>query len=126
MMTKPVKIEVTGLRASAAKFEDVADKTKHLLDTLKSTTGSKGEAWGNDKSGKKFADGEKGYKKNRDSIFESIAKVAEVFEANAKNLRDSAKLYEENEQEMADNLRPRAKRMVSLMRQTQPDRMERG
>ncbi|WP_280394598.1 WXG100 family type VII secretion target [Nocardia brasiliensis] len=126
MMTKPVKIEVTGLRASAAKFEDVADKTKHLLDTLKSTTGSKGEAWGNDKSGKKFADGEKGYKKNRDSIFESIAKVAEVFEANANNLRDSAKLYEENERATADQLQTRADRMVMPVRRTKTDRMERG
>ncbi|WP_280449651.1 WXG100 family type VII secretion target [Nocardia brasiliensis] len=125
-MTKPVKIEVTGLRASAAKFEDVADKTKHLLDTLKSTTGSKGEAWGNDKSGKKFADGEKGYKKNRDSIFESIAKVAEVFEANANNLRDSAKLYEENERATADQLQTRADRMVMPVRRTKTDRMERG
>ncbi|WP_280402975.1 WXG100 family type VII secretion target [Nocardia brasiliensis] len=125
-MTKPVKIEVTGLRASAAKFEDVADKTKHLLDTLKSTTGSKGEAWGNDKSGKKFADGEKGYKKNRDSIFESIAKVAEVFEANANNLRDSAKLYEENERATADQLQTRADRMVTPVRRTKTDRTERG
>ncbi|MGX1775682.1 WXG100 family type VII secretion target [Nocardia brasiliensis] len=125
-MNKPIKIEPEGLRHAAADFEDLAETTKRLLDTLKASSGSKGEAWGNDKSGKKFAEGEKGYKKNRDSTFESLAKYAEVFEANAKNLRDSAKIYEENERAMVDNLRPRAKRMVSLSRRTQPDRMERG
>ncbi|MFI6044585.1 WXG100 family type VII secretion target [Nocardia sp. NPDC051321] len=109
-MNKPIKIEPDGLRRSADNFDELADKAKKLLETLKSSTSSKGEAWGGDKSGKKFAEGEKGYKKGRDNTFESLGAIAGVFEENAKNFRDSAKIYEENEQRLVENMRTRDKR----------------
>src|SRR5436305_1342149 len=69
-MNDRIEIKPDGLRRSANEFDDLADKTKKLLETLKSSSGSKGEAWGDDKNGHKFADGEKGYIKNRDNTFE--------------------------------------------------------
>ncbi|MGF6885539.1 uncharacterized protein YukE [Nocardia sp. GAS34] len=98
-MNEPIKVEPDGLRRSATNFDDLAEKTKQLLDTLKSSLGSKGDAWGDDKIGSKFADGDKGFKKNRDNTFDSLSKVADVFQQNAKNLRDSATMYEKNEQQ---------------------------
>ncbi|PXX57608.1 uncharacterized protein YukE [Nocardia tenerifensis] len=102
-MSKPVKVEPEGLRRAAADFDDVADRTKRLLDTLKGSSDSKGEAWGGDHAGDKFANGEKGYKKNRDNTFTALTNLVSVFEANAKNLRDSAKVFEENEQKLQVN-----------------------
>lgn len=110
-MDKPIKIEPDGLRRSADNFDEVADKAKKLLETLKSSTASKGEPWGDDKSGKKFAEGEKGYKKGRDNTFESLAGVADVLSKNAENLRDSVKIYEENERIEAENMRIQAENL---------------
>ncbi|MFD6158124.1 WXG100 family type VII secretion target [Nocardia sp. NPDC060256] len=106
-MAKPIKVEPDGLRNSATDFEAVADKTKKILETLKSSTSSKGEAWGDDKSGKKFAEGDKGYKKGRDNVFEALANVSEVFAQNGENLRDSAKIHEENERIQVLNMQRR-------------------
>ncbi|WP_433193052.1 WXG100 family type VII secretion target [Nocardia sp. CA-107356] len=97
MSKKPVEVKPDGIRRAAHEFDDVADTTKRLLETLKSASESKGEPWGGDKAGRKFADGEKGYKKNRDNTVESLSKVVEVFRQNATNLRDTATMYEENE-----------------------------
>lgn len=101
-MGKPVELEPEGLRRAANGFDDVADRTKKLLDTLKSSSDSKGEPWGDDHAGEKFADGEKGYKKNRDNTFSSVSTLVDVLRQNAKNLRDSATMFEENEHELAN------------------------
>lgn len=45
-MNDRVELNPDGLRRSANEFDDLADKTKKLLETLKSSSGSKGEAWG--------------------------------------------------------------------------------
>ncbi|MFC9436032.1 WXG100 family type VII secretion target [Nocardia sp. NPDC057030] len=97
-MDKPVEIKPEGLRRAATEFDDVADRAKQVLDRLKTASESKGEPWGHDHAGEKFADGEKGYKKNRDGTFSSLSSLVGVFQDNAKNLRDSAKTFEENEQ----------------------------
>ncbi|WP_063038578.1 WXG100 family type VII secretion target [Nocardia pseudovaccinii] len=97
MSKKPVEVKPDGIRRAASEFDGVADTTKKLLDTLKAASESKGEPWGGDKAGRKFADGEQGYKKNRDNTVESLSKVVEVFRQNATNLRDTATMYEENE-----------------------------
>ncbi|WP_433663166.1 type VII secretion target [Nocardia sp. CA-128927] len=97
-MSKPVEIKPEGLRRAATEFDDVADRAKKVLDALKGSSESKGEPWGDDHAGEKFADGEKGYKKNRDGTFSSLSSLVGVFQDNAKNLRDSAKTFEENEQ----------------------------
>ncbi|MFI7004418.1 WXG100 family type VII secretion target [Nocardia sp. NPDC050175] len=97
-MDKPVEIKPEGLRRAATEFDDVADRAQKVLDRLKGASESKGEPWGHDHAGEKFADGEKGYKKNRDGTFSSLSSLVGVFKDNAKNLRDSAKTFEENEQ----------------------------
>jgi uncharacterized protein YukE len=100
-MNQPIEVKPDGLRNAANDFDDLAEKTRQLLETLRSSTGSEGDAWGDDKAGHKWADGDKGYIKNRDNTFDSLSQVADVFAENAKNLRDSATLYEQNEQEAA-------------------------
>ncbi|KAA8884323.1 hypothetical protein F3087_34470 [Nocardia colli] len=117
-MSKPVEIKPEGLRRAATEFDDVADRAKKVLDRLKSASESKGEPWGHDHAGEKFADGEKGYKKNRDGTFSSLSSLVGVFQDNAKNLRDSAKTFEENEQAA---LRPR-----EVLRPTRRDAVARS
>ncbi|MEV6558464.1 type VII secretion target [Nocardia sp. NPDC051756] len=96
-MNQPIKINPDGLRRAAAGFDEVAEQLGKIHETLVQSTEAEGEAWGNDKFGKKFADGPKGYKVGRDNNFKSLTQLADVVEQNAKNLRDGAKVFEENE-----------------------------
>ncbi|WP_405162022.1 type VII secretion target [Nocardia sp. NBC_01499] len=105
-MSKPVEIKPDGLRRAATGFDEVADRAKKVLDNLKSSSESKGEPWGDDHAGERFANGDKGYKKNRDNTFTSLSTLVDVFHSNAKNLRDSATTFEENEKEMANAKEP--------------------
>ena len=97
IMSDPIEIHPDGLRKSAVEFDGVADTTKGILDKLKSAAAAHGEPWGDDKNGKKFAECDKGYLKNRDGTFDSLSKLVEVFQDNANNLRDTAKTFEDNE-----------------------------
>ncbi|MFC9434959.1 WXG100 family type VII secretion target [Nocardia sp. NPDC057030] len=91
------QINPDGLRQAAAGFDEVAEQLGKIHETLVQSTEAQGEAWGNDKFGKKFADGPKGYKVGRDNYFKSLTQLAEVAGQNAKNMRDGAKVFEENE-----------------------------
>ncbi|MGY2063657.1 WXG100 family type VII secretion target [Nocardia gipuzkoensis] len=100
-MSERVQLDPEGLRRAATQFDGVADDARRLLDTLKTACTGRGEPWGDDHNGEKFADGEKGYKKNRDNTFESLSTLVDVLHKNADNLRDSAKTFEQNERELA-------------------------
>ncbi|RDI68220.1 WXG100 family type VII secretion target [Nocardia pseudobrasiliensis] len=96
-MDQHIELNPDGLRAAAADFDDVTDWLGKIRKILEDSTGALGEAWGHDKAGKKFADGPKGYKAGRDNSFKSLSQLADVLEQNANNLRDAAKVFEENE-----------------------------
>ncbi len=100
-MTQPVGINPDGMRSAAAEFDDEADHVQNILDTLQTSSASKGEPWGNDKAGKQFADGDKGYKANRDNTFNSLSKLVQTLHDNADNLRDAAKSFEDNETQVS-------------------------
>ncbi|WP_024804326.1 WXG100 family type VII secretion target [Nocardia sp. BMG51109] len=93
-MSDPVEVDPEGLRRAADEFEDIADRTRSILDTLRGNAESKGEPWGHDKTGKQFAEGEKGYLAGRDNTFDSLKNLVTVFDDNATNLRDSATQFE--------------------------------
>ncbi|GAA5063182.1 WXG100 family type VII secretion target [Nocardia callitridis] len=101
-MSQPVEINPEGVRKAAVEFEGVAETTKRILENLQTSSESKGEPWGDDKAGKKFADGEKGYKANRDGTFDSLSQLVTVFQDNATNLRDAANTFETNEDQVAN------------------------
>lgn len=102
-MTDSVEINPDGLRQAAVEFGVVADITRRILTDLQSDCEGRGEPWGDDKAGREFADGEKGYKANRDSTFTSLTGLVTVFGDNAVNLRDSANNFEANENEVSGN-----------------------
>ncbi|UGT60091.1 hypothetical protein [Nocardia asteroides] len=100
-MSQSVEIDPDGVRRAAAGFEEVANTTQHILDTLSHACSSKGEPWGDDKAGNQFAEGEKGYRVNRDGVFDTLSQLVGVFQANATNLRDAALTFEVNEEQVA-------------------------
>ncbi|MEU7144757.1 hypothetical protein ABZ942_35315 [Nocardia sp. NPDC046473] len=96
-MDRRIELNPGGLRDAAAGFEEVADRVGKIRESLMNSTGHLGEPWGHDKAGDKFADGAEGYKANRDNNFGSLSKLVDVLAQNAKNLRDGATVFEENE-----------------------------
>ncbi|MBY8855232.1 hypothetical protein K7711_01940 [Nocardia sp. CA2R105] len=98
-MSEPVELNPDGLRKAATEFDDVSASTKALLDRLQSASGAKGAPWGDDKNGKRFAEGDKGYITNRDGMFNTLSQLVTVFTDNANNLRDSANTFEQNEKD---------------------------
>ncbi len=98
---EPVSVNPDGLTNAANQFDAIADTTQHILNTLKSTTSSEGQPWGDDKSGKTFADGEKGYVSNANNTFSSLASLVGVFQQNASNLKDTVSTFEKNEADMS-------------------------
>ncbi|MQY19537.1 hypothetical protein [Nocardia macrotermitis] len=96
-MAESVELNPEGLRKSATEFEGVSATTKAILDKLQGASAAKGAPWGDDKNGKKFAEGEKGYITNRDGMFNTLSQLVTVFADNANNLRDSANTFEQNE-----------------------------
>lgn len=102
-MSEPVNINPEGLRNAANQFDAISDTTRQILNRLTSGASAEGEPWGNDKAGKRFSEGEKGYIANRDGTFKSLGQLADLFGQNRDNLKDSAKTFEENEAIAAAN-----------------------
>ncbi|MFD6161925.1 WXG100 family type VII secretion target [Nocardia sp. NPDC060256] len=96
-MEESINIDPDGLRSAAAMFDDITDQLKKLTDTLVNSTNGEGEAWGDDRLGKKFAKGDKGYLVGRDNSFKNLSQLADILGQNATNLRDTANVFEENE-----------------------------
>lgn len=96
-MNQPIEMNPDGLRSAAAGFDDVAERLRQLNETVVNYTNNQGEAWGDDKFGRKFANGPKGYEAGRDNCFDALSKLADVLGQNATNLRDGATTFEQNE-----------------------------
>ncbi|WP_067646538.1 WXG100 family type VII secretion target [Nocardia harenae] len=93
-MSQSIEIDPGGVRRAAGEFDAVAERTRRLLDTLTGACASRGEPWGDDKAGRQFADGDKGYRANRDNYFDTLSTLVEVFGDNATNLGDAADAFE--------------------------------
>ena len=101
MSDDTVSVNPDGLNDAASQFANIADTTQQLLNTLKSSTSSEGQPWGDDSAGKKFADGDKGYLANAGNAINSLASLVGVFQQNATNLQDTVKTFEQNEADMS-------------------------
>ncbi|WP_227984310.1 hypothetical protein [Nocardia spumae] len=82
-MAESIEVDVDALTKAADLPEEVSRKVREVIDTLNGTlTGIENDAtnqpWGNDKSGKKFADGDKGYKATRKNMIEGGYSMADA------------------------------------------------
>lgn len=74
-MAENIEVDLDALTKAADVPEEVSRKVREVIDTLHGTlAGIENDAtdqpWGNDKFGKKFADGDKGYKATRTNMVE--------------------------------------------------------
>ncbi|MBB5917403.1 hypothetical protein BJY24_006315 [Nocardia transvalensis] len=74
-MAEELKVNPDQLAEAGRSTEEVANRMKTTMARLRDTlagleSDSANQPWGNDKQGKKFADGDKGYKKARTNLLD--------------------------------------------------------
>ncbi len=97
-MTDPLGVTLTELRAASQipcrrQPADMKDVHSALLEMLS----GEGEAWGNDKIGKQFADGGQGYRSQSDWVDGSINAKTELLDYYAEGLRVTADALEQQD-----------------------------
>ncbi|MEV0293211.1 hypothetical protein [Nocardia sp. NPDC050710] len=78
-MADNLKVYEDRLRKAGGKTGDVRDRINSVLLQLEAAIANRGEPWGDDKIGDRFANGDSGYKKSRDGLTDSTENMAETF-----------------------------------------------
>ncbi|MGV0744136.1 WXG100 family type VII secretion target [Mycolicibacterium sp. XJ870] len=96
-MTVPLGVTPNELRATARYLAQVSGDMKAVQSGLMQTLRSEGEAWGDDKIGKQFADGAKGYVAQRDWVDGSITAKTDLLDFYANGLQVTADALEQQD-----------------------------
>ncbi|MGV9801796.1 hypothetical protein ACWDTP_27500 [Mycobacterium sp. NPDC003449] len=96
-MTSPLGLTPNDLRWNSRYLADISGRMKDVQSTLMQMLSGEGEAWGHDKIGKQFADGDKGYKAQRDWVDGSITAKTELLDFYSNGLRVTADLLEQQD-----------------------------
>ncbi|MGV9674398.1 hypothetical protein ACWDSJ_03880 [Nocardia sp. NPDC003482] len=94
-MADKVQVDPQQLRSAAEVTADLATKVRKVGSDLRTAlagieSDGGNRPWGNDKTGKKFADGDKGYKKARDNLLSGTDGMGETLEQFANGQRTAA------------------------------------
>src|SRR5689334_4911162 len=108
-MAEKIGVDVDALTRAADLPEAVSDKGRGGIDTPRDTrTGIQydcpNQPWGNDKSGKKFADGDKGYKATRANMVDGGYGMADALFQFAEGERSAADQFRAAEQGSTEGL----------------------
>ena len=96
-MTDPLGVTLNELRATSRYLADVSSRMKGVHSALLEMLVAEGEAWGNDKIGKQFADGGQGYRSQADWVDGSIDAKTELLDYYAEGLRVTADALEQQD-----------------------------
>ncbi|WP_024800401.1 hypothetical protein [Nocardia sp. BMG51109] len=93
-MAGRVEVDPDQLRDAAQLSEDLAkqirDTAQRLESTLAGVESGANQPWGDDSMGKKFSEGDKGYKASRKNLQEGLGGIATTFQEIADGQRDAA------------------------------------
>lgn len=98
-MADYIEVDTDALIRAADLPEEVAQRVRAVIDDLNGTlTGIENDSanlpWGNDKSGKKFADGDKGYKAIRQNMIEGGYSMADTLHEFGEGERSAAEQFQ--------------------------------
>ncbi|MGP4016296.1 WXG100 family type VII secretion target [Saccharopolyspora sp. 5N708] len=85
-MSSEMRMQPEEIR-TGGKIGDSGDDLDNVLNTLKSALDGEGQCWGNDEAGQNFA---KDYTQGRDSVLDSLKKVAKALGDIDDNLKATA------------------------------------
>lgn len=96
-MTEPLGLTPADLRAAADYLGDVSTQMKDVQSALQALLSGEGEAWGNDKIGKQFANGGQGYRSQSDWVDGSIHAKSALLDYYSASLRSTADSLEQQD-----------------------------
>jgi uncharacterized protein YukE len=97
-MAEPLGVTPDELRKTSKQLADVSGRMKHVLTTLQGKLDAAGPAWGNDKTGHEFADGDKGYLGQVDWVNKSVGAKTDLLDTYADQLKSAADTLEQQDQ----------------------------
>ncbi|MGE0219989.1 WXG100 family type VII secretion target [Mycolicibacterium sp.] len=96
-MSEPLGVTPDGLRATSNHLHDVAARMKAILTSLQGELSAEGPAWGADKFGREFADGDRGYLAQATWVAGSTDAKVELLVHYSENLRTTADSLEQHD-----------------------------
>jgi uncharacterized protein YukE len=97
-MADPLSVNPDDLRKSGGNLADVSARFKQVLTSLRDDLAALGSPWGDDKTGRQFANGDSGYLAQKDWVSDSIDAKARLLDAYSKNLSTAATDFEQSDQ----------------------------
>ncbi|MBO0878947.1 MAG: hypothetical protein J2P17_00885 [Mycobacterium sp.] len=105
-MAEPIEVNADQLSDAACIPETTSEKIRYVVDTLWSTLAGlendgDNQPWGNDRNGKKFSDGDRGYKAIRNSLVTGGCDMADALQEFADGERSAAEEFKKAESSSA-------------------------
>jgi uncharacterized protein YukE len=86
------------LRGTSQHLNDVSGRMKEILSALRDKLGGEGAAWGDDRIGDSFANGDAGYLAQLDWVDTSVAAKTGLLDYYSRGLKGSADSFERQDQ----------------------------
>ncbi|MEU7144762.1 hypothetical protein ABZ942_35340 [Nocardia sp. NPDC046473] len=85
-----VRVDTTRLRQAAGGMDELGDKAKDIVTTLKNAIQAQGNPWGHDDYGDKFVKGDKGYAKSEENLLAGGDNMVDSAGRFSKGMSDAA------------------------------------
>ncbi|MBJ8338605.1 hypothetical protein JGU71_06890 [Antrihabitans sp. YC3-6] len=92
-MGEVVDVKPQQLARAANQLDAAGDRLQDIISDLRSSLAGEGAAWGDDKIGSAFADGESGYVSAADHLDEGLTNKAALVQEYGKGMSDTAELF---------------------------------
>jgi len=96
-MTDPLQVSPDDLRSTSDHLTAVSSQLKALLSNLQGLLSQEGEAWGNDETGRSFAEGTNGYLAQTDWVSSSFGEKTQLLDQYAEQLKNTADTLEQQD-----------------------------
>ncbi|MFI6042537.1 hypothetical protein ACIA8C_12935 [Nocardia sp. NPDC051321] len=87
---RQIRVDTARLRQSADQMDEVGDKAKDIITTLKNAINARDYPWGHDDYGNKFVKGDKGYGKSAENLLTGGDNMVDSAGKFSKGMRDAA------------------------------------
>jgi|SRR3954464_12320432 uncharacterized protein YukE len=87
---EPLAVSPDSLKATAQHLAAVSSKMKTVLSTLQGKLAGEGQPWGNDGTGRTFADGPNGYLAQVDWVNGSVGAKTDLLDQYSQQMTDTA------------------------------------
>jgi hypothetical protein len=97
-MTEPLGVTPPELRATAQHLKAVSSRMNAVLSSLKSNLSAEGAAWGDDKVGAQFANGDGGYLSQLGWVGGSVDAKTSLLDYYSHGLKGAADSFEQQDE----------------------------